>query len=313
MGLAGSFGKQDDVYMIRSVLLALENGVNVIDTARAYGRSEELVGKALNQWSGERPFLATKVLPSPVPAPYPIMSGWHHPAPVDLVYPAGSLRASTEESLRQLNVDTIDLLQLHNYWPMWDTVDYWMEELIRLREDGKIRYIGISVPDHRPELVISLVRSGVIDSVQVLLNIFDPTALDCLVPICQENRVAVIARIILDEGGLTGFLKEDMVFPEGDFRRKYFDVLPRSIYIEKVEQLRSFVPLEADSLAELAIKFAIYHPGVTTALTSMQVHEYALENIRCIDKPPLSEEAFVSLQTKHRWIRNFYQARRHMQ
>ncbi|WNR42840.1 aldo/keto reductase [Paenibacillus roseipurpureus] len=313
MGLGGHFGNYDDAYMIQSVLTALENGVNVIDTARAYGRSEELVGKALKEWKGERPFVASKVLPTWISDPsYPVMSGWHHPAPVELVYPPGSIRASTEESLRQMNLDTIDLIQMHNYWPMWDTIDYWMEELLQLKEEGKVRFIGISVPDHRPEVVISLVRSGVIDSVQVLLNIFDPLALDCLVPICQHHDVAVMARIILDEGGLTGFLQEDTQFPTNDFRNKYFDVLPRPIYIEKVDRLREFIPANADNLAELAIKFAIHHPGVTTALTSMQVHEYAQANIASIDKPDLSHEVFKELQVKHRWIRNFYQARRHV-
>jgi methylglyoxal reductase len=312
MGLAGVFGKQEDQDYIRAIRFSLEQGINFIDTARAYGRSEEIIGKALKDWEGERPFIATKVQPRPAPSSYPVMAGWHHPAPVEIIYPPGAIRESVETSLRELDVDWIDLVQMHNYWPMWDTIDYWLDELEQLRCEGKVRHIGISVPDHRPEGVISLVRSGRIDSVQVLYNIFDPLALDCLIPICQENNVAVIARIILDEGGLTGFLTEQTEFPDGDFRNKYFDVLPRSIYIEKVDALRQYIPEYADSLAELAIKFAIHDSGVNVALTSMQVQEYARENIAAVDKQRLPDEIFEKLRVKHRWIRNFYQARRHL-
>ena len=92
-----------------------------------------------------------------------------------------------------------------------------MEELLQLKQEGKIRGIGISLPDHRHDIAMPLIQSGQINSVQTVFNIFDPIALDCLVPICQ-NDVAVIARCILDEGGLTGFLKEDSEFEEGDFR-----------------------------------------------------------------------------------------------
>lgn len=312
MGLGGSFGHYDDEYLIRSVLLSLEKGVNFIDTARAYNRSEEVIGKALKEWRGERPFIATKVLPQPAPSSYPAMSGWHHPAPVEMIYPTNTIRRSVEESLRQLDTDTIDLVQLHNYWPTWDTRDYWMEELVRLKEEGKLRFIGISVPDHRAELAISLVRSGHIDSVQAVVNIFDPIALDCLVPICKENGVGVIARAILDEGGLTGFLKQDTVFPDGDFRKHYFDVLPRNLYIDKVDKLRAYIPEYADTLAELAVKFALYDPDIHVCLTSMHVHEYAEQNIAVVDKPALPAEIFERLRIKHRWIRNFYQARRHL-
>ncbi|MDP5274795.1 aldo/keto reductase [Chengkuizengella axinellae] len=312
MGLNGVFDQLDDQQMIKSVLFSLDQGINFIDTARGYGRSEELIGKALKQWTGERPFIASKVSPTRPPSSYPVMSGWHHPAPVKIVYPQGSIRKSVETSLKQLDIESIDLIQLHNYWPMWDTQEDWMEELIQLKEEGKIKHIGVSVPDHRPELILSLVRSGKIDCVQAVINIFDPIALDCLVPICEENQVAVIARMILDEGGLTGFLKEDTTFREGDFRRKYFDVLPRSIYIEKVEALKQFIPSYADSLAELAIKFVLHHPGVTTAITSMQVKQFAANNIKAVQKERLPDDIFETLFIKHRWIRNFLQARRHM-
>ncbi|HZG87197.1 aldo/keto reductase [Paenibacillus sp.] len=305
MGLGGVFGQHDEKEMIRSVLFSLDRGVSLIDTARNYGDSERILGKALREWTGEKPFIASKIQ-----SRGPGNLGWGQPIPVETAFPPGWLRESTEISLRELGVETIDLMQLHQYWPQWDSVDYWMEELVRLKEEGKIGAIGVSLPDQRHDLALTLVRSGKIDAVQTVFNIFDPVALDCLVPICQEHNVAVIARCILDEGGLTGFLQEDTSFEEGDFRKSYFDYLPRSVYIERVQRLKdAFVPAYAGSLAELAIKFALHHPGVTTAITSMHVPRYAEENIAAVDAEPLPEDVFETIRRHHRWVRNFYETK----
>ncbi|MNI33047.1 Aldo/keto reductase family protein [compost metagenome] len=187
-----------------------------------------------------------------------------------------------------------------------------MEELLRLKEEGKVNFIGVSLPDHRHDHAISLVRAGVIDSVQTIINIFDSVALDCLVPICQENQVAVIARVILDEGGLTGFLKKDTVIAESDYRHQYFDCQPRQVYLDKVERLRHYIPEHASSLTELAIKFVLQHPGVTVAISSMQVLEYAAENIAAAQKERLPDDLFELIKIRERWIRHFYHARRHL-
>lgn len=305
MGLGGSFGTYSDKELIHSVLHSLDQGVNFIDTARNYGESERILGLALKEWKGEQPFIASKIQ-----SRGPGNLGWGQPIPIETAFPRGWLRESTETSLRLLGVETIDLMQLHQYWPQWDRVDYWMDELLQLKQEGKIRGIGVSVPDQRHDIVLSLVQSGRIDSVQTVFHIFDPLALDCLVPIAQENNVAIIARCILDEGGLTGFLKEDTTFEEGDFRQSYFEYLPREIYIERVQRLKeAFVPRYADSLAELAIKFVLHHPGVTTAISSMHVTQYADENIRAAGKEPLPDEVFEEIRRHYRWVRNFYETK----
>ncbi|MBP1975830.1 aldo/keto reductase [Cohnella thailandensis] len=305
MGLGGSFGEHDERALVDSVLHSLEKGITFIDTARNYGESERIVGLALKEWKGERPFIASKIQ-----SKGPGNLGWGQPIPVETAFPRGWLRESTELSLRQLGVETIDLMQLHQYWPQWDRVDYWMEELLRLKDEGKIRGIGVSVPDQRHDIVLPLVQSGRIDSVQTVFHIFDPLALDCLIPICQENNVAVIARCILDEGGLTGFLQEDTVFGPDDFRKSYFDYLPRSIYIERVNRLReAFVPKYASTLAELAIKFVLHHPGVTAAISSMHVPKYADENIAAASGEPLPDDVFEEIRRHYRWVRNFYETK----
>lgn len=305
MGLGGVFGRYEEKELIDSVLRSLEQGVNLIDTARNYGDSERILGLALRQWKGELPFITSKIQ-----SKGPGNLGWGIPIPVESAFPKGWLRQSTEISLQQLGVETIDLMQLHQYWPQWDRVDYWMEELLQLKQEGKIRYIGISIPDQRHDIALPLIQSGRIDSVQTVFNIFDPLPLDCLIPFCQENNVAVMARCILDEGGLTGFLKEDTKFEEGDFRKSYFDYLPRHLYIERVNKLRdTFIPKYASSLAELAIKFVLHHPGVTTALTSMHISQYADENIAAVDGEPLPDEVFEQIRRHHRWVRNLYETK----
>jgi len=212
-------------------------------------------------------------------------------------------------SLKTLGVDRIDLMQLHLYWHSWGVAGYWLEELEAARSAGKIALIGVSLPDHRHDVGLSLVESGRIDAVQTSVNIFDPFAFDCLVPACQRHRVGVIARCVLDEGGLTGFLRPDTLFPPGDFRHLYFDSMGRDVYLRRVEALRTFVPENASSLAALAIKFVLSHPGVTTAISSMHIPRYADENIAAAGEAPLNAAAYEELRLRHRWTRNFYEAK----
>jgi methylglyoxal reductase len=300
MGFAGWFGGDNETEWIDSLLYALDQGVTFIDTARAYGGSERIVGKALAQWSGNRPFVATKVeqLAGQV--------GWGTPVDPERAHPPGHIRASTLRSLKELGLDYLDLIQLHIWWPTWDVGGYWMDELQQIKQEGLVNHVGISIPDHRSDMALPLVESGLIDSVQTIINIFDPIALDNLVPACQKHDVAVIARCVLDEGGLTGTLSADTVFDENDFRHGYFDdIVPRSVYLEKVDALRQYVPDHASSMAALALKFVTQPAGVTTAITSMHVREHCEANIAALDEPALPAEIFDLLRFKHRFIKNF--------
>ena len=300
MGFAGWFEKQPETDHIAALLLALERGVTFIDTARGYGESERIVGAGLRQWHGAAPFVATKV------EALAGITQWGTVVPAAVAFPKGQVTASCETSLRALGLDCVDLLQLHTYWANWGVDGDWMEELQQLKAKGKIRHIGISVPDHRSDMVLPIVASGLIDSVQTIVNIFDPSALEVLVPLCVERQVAVIARCILDEGGLTGFLTPDTTFPEGDFRLDYFDAtVPRASYIEKVATLRAYVPEHASSLAALAIKFVLKDPGITTAITSMHVPAFAHANIAAAEELALDDATFRRLMSRHRFIKNF--------
>ena len=301
MGLGGAFGTFDEKEGIRSVLHFLEQGGNFIDTARHYGNSEGILGKALKQWTGDAPFIATKIQ-----SHGPENTRWAIPTPVEIVFPRHLIRENLETSMGLLGVDYIDNLQLHLYWPNWGTSGYWIDDLLTLKEEGKIGSVGVSLPDCRADVGLPLIMSGLIDSVQLIYNLFDPTPLDCVIPICQQYNVAVIARCVMDEGGLSGFLTEDIEFENQDFRKTFFEEVPRSMYIERVDALRQFIPEHAGSLAKLALKFVLKHPAVTTAISSMHIERFAQENIEAADEAELSDDIFYELRTKHRWIRNFY-------
>ncbi|MCA4134841.1 aldo/keto reductase [Arthrobacter sp. M4] len=303
MGFAGWFGNQDERESVRALHYALDHGVNFIDTARAYGESEAVIGRALRSWRGKPPIVATKV------ESLGARRRWGMPVDVETVFPRGQVRASAERSLKELGLDRLDVLQLHLWWPTWGMEGYWMDELQQLKAEGIARHVGVSIPDHRSDLALGLVGSGLIDTVQTIVNIFDPLALDALVPLAAQRGVAVIARCVLDEGGLTGAVTASTEFPKGDYRHGYFDdTVPRSVYLEKVEALREFVPRYAGSLAAMALKFASQPEGITTALTSMHIPEFAEANIQAIDAPDLPEDVFDLLRTRHRFIKNFNNA-----
>ena len=299
-GLKGVFGSFDETEAIGAMHYCWDQGVNFLDTARQYGESERIVGKALKSWSGDAPFLATKAeCIGPV-------RQWGIPLDVEACFPKGHITREAENSLKELGVESIDLFQMHLYWPNWGVEGYWLDELNALQEQGKVGAIGVSMPDQRHDAALPLVLSGRIQSVQAVFNIFQPTPLDCLIPICAENEVAVLARCVLDEGGLTGFLSQETAFAEDDFRANYFDQGPRDLYLEKVGGLRKFLPEHAGSLASLALKFVTMHPGVTTALSSMNIREHAEANVAAMEEEPLSDEVFTEIRFYHRWIHNFY-------
>src|SRR5262245_8174034 len=273
-GLGGVFGTFDRNEAIETMHACWNAQVNLIDTARHYGQSEAIIAEALKSWRGQRPFIATKAEAVGPPIQ------WAIPQPVETCFPRGHITREAETSLRTLGVEVLDLLQMHLYWANWGVEGYWLDELEALVAAGKVRSIGVSLPDQRHDIALPLVISGRLHSVQTVFNIFDPSPLDCLIPICSQHRVAVLARCVLDEGGLAGTLRADTMFDAGDFRARYFDCGPRSVYIDKIDALRTYVPAHAGSLASLALKFVLHDSGVTSALVSMHVRAFAEENIR---------------------------------
>ena len=300
-GLSGIFEQCSEKELVSSVINCLDQGINFIDTARDYGDSERIIGKVLQEYGGEKPFISSKIQ-----SKGPGMLRWGMPRDVNEVFPKGWVTRSAEESLRQLRQEKVDLMQLHLYWSNWGVEGYWMEELQNLRDSGKVDFIGISIPDHRHDNAVLMADSGLIDSIQTIINIFDPYAFDSLVPLCQEKNISVLARCVLDQGGLSGILKPDTKFEEGDLRKILFSEEIREEYIDRVNALNKYIPDYASNLTSLAIKFVLAHTGVTSALISMHIQKYANENIAVLDEPPLPESIFQEIRLHHRWLKNLF-------
>jgi aryl-alcohol dehydrogenase-like predicted oxidoreductase len=229
-----------------------------IDTALAYGdgHSERLVGEVVRA-RPEEILVATKI--PPMNRQWPARD-----VPLREVFPADYIIKSTEDSLRNLGTETIDLQQLHVWTDIWAEDAEWLEALTRLREQGKIRHIGLSLNDYQPANAINAyLRLGHIDTVQVIHNIFEQAPEDELYPVCQELNIGVLARVPFDEGGLTGSIRPDTVFPESDFRSFFFRGDRKQKVFDRVERLKLLLNHEAMSLPELALRFVLSHDAVS--------------------------------------------------
>ncbi len=297
----GWWGETDDDLSVRALVRALEMGITFIDTAYAYGNghSERLIARAFRQVE-RRAFVATKV---------PLKSADWPPKPgvqARQAFPADWIITHTEQSRRNLETECLDLQQLHIWRDEWIEETEWQEAVQKLKQQGKIRLFGVSVMDHQPETALRLVRSGLIDTVQVIYNIFDQSPAERLFPLCQAFGVGVIARVPLDEGSLGGALTSKTTFPQGSFQASYFlgDRLEETC--KRVDRLKPLLSGEITTLPQLALKFCLGHPAVSTVIPGMRRPEHVESNCRASDGKPLPAELLATLKTRA-WARNFYQ------
>lgn len=297
----GMWGKQDDAVSLKALRRALDLGVNFIDTAAVYGKghSEQLIAKVYKERKGEgKIFVATKIPPK----------NWKWPAicgtPIREAFPKNWVREQTEKSLRNLKMDCLELQQLHVWAPNWVNELEWLEELTKLRQEGKIRFIGVSLNDRQPEEGLELVKSGLVDTVQVIYNIFEQAPQDQLFPACQEKNVGVIVRVPLDEGSLTGKFTKETRFAEDDWRKDYFSGERLKETVERVEKLKlalnSFQGLP--SLTNTALKFCLSHPAVSTVIPGIRNPQQAEQNCSASDGNLLKPKEIEKLKS-HRWDR----------
>ena len=284
----------------RALRRALELGINFIDTALAYGdgHSEKLVGRAIRE-SRQRVYIATKVPPQN--KLWPARAG----IGIESVFPYEYILRSTEDSLRNLKVETIDLQQLHVWNPEWLNRDEWRRAFEELKTAGKVRAVGVSINDHQPDSALELIRTGLVDTVQVIYNIFDPTPEDHLFPLAQQLNVGVIARVPFDEGSLTGNITESTEFAPKDFRAFYFRGDRKKQVAERVDRLRKDLAGRVDGLADVALRFTISHPAVATVIPGMRSVRNVERNAAVSEEGPL-DAATLSMLRKHAWAKNFY-------
>ncbi len=288
-----------DVESLQALRRAIDLEVNFIDTALAYGEghSERLVGQIVRE-TPRRIFVASKVPPKN--RIWPAQRG----TPIREVFPYDYIMRCAAQSLDNLGLEAIDVLQLHVWNPEWIGAEDWRKAFAELKASGKVRAVGISINDHEPDSALEIIRTGLIDTVQVIYNIFDQTPERSLFPLCREKNIGVIARVPLDEGALTGRIDEQTTFPEGDFRNFYFRGDRKRQVREHVEALRRDLGDGAD-LPATALRFVLSNPAVSTVIPGMRTVRHAESNARLGDQGPLPEQTLAVLK-RHAWDRNFY-------
>lgn len=297
----GLWGPRDDRTALEALRRAVDLGVNFMDTALLYGEghSERLIGKALPALP-RRPVVATKIPPKNYE--WPAKSS----TPLKDAFPTSWVVRCTERSLKNLQVDCLDLQQFHVWTDAWLWQTEWRQAVDRLKREGKIRHFGVSVNDHEPASALELVRSGQAETIQVIYNIFDQTPAEELLPLCQQRNVGVIARVPFDEGGLTGSLALSTTFHRQDWRRRYFAGEKLRETVERVERLKPVLLKGATrTIAQGALKFCCSHPAVSTVIPGMRGASHVEENLAVADEPVLDAQTLAALKP-HAWPRNFY-------
>jgi aryl-alcohol dehydrogenase-like predicted oxidoreductase len=295
-GMAGWSGSSDPE-SLASLDRAIELGCTFFDTAYAYGEghSERLLGQTLRKHAGTQLYAATKVPPKNRQWPGKAESR------IEDVYPAGHIREYAEKSRANLGVETIDLLQLHVWNDAWADDEGWQRMADALKHEGLIRAFGISINRWQPANVLRALDTGLVDAVQVVYNLFDQNPEDELFPYCREKNIAVIARVPFDEGSLTGTLRADSTWPEGDFRNLYFKPENLKPTVERVERLNAAVPAGM-TLPELALRFILEAPEVSTVIPGMRKLANVEANMAASGQEPLGDALMAELR-RHRWDR----------
>jgi aryl-alcohol dehydrogenase-like predicted oxidoreductase len=290
----------DDRESLAALRRALELGLNFIDTALVYGdgHGERLVGQVVRE-APQPVYVATKVPPKN--RRWPARPG----IGIREVFPYSYILECTEQSLRNLGLDHIDVQQLHVWNPEWIHEEDWRRAFEDLKRSGKVRFVGVSINDHQPDSALELIETGLIDTVQVIYNIFDQSPERRLFPLCQQRNIGVIARVPFDEGALTGQITAESQFDPRDFRSFYFRGDRKRQVEERVAALRRDLAGVEGDLPEIALRFCLSHPAVSTVIPGMRKVRHVEANLAVSDKGPLDEQVLAILR-KHAWEKNFY-------
>lgn len=295
-GLANWSGT--DATAVREALdAAVAAGVTFFDTAWGYGRgaSERILGELVRAHPDRRLYTATKVPPKNMAWPS------RREYTLDDCFPPDHIRKFAEKSLENLGLPCVDLLQFHVWEDGWARDERWQRATDDLRREGLIAAVGVSVNRWEPSNCLDTLRTGLVDAVQVIYNIFDQAPEDELFPLCQQLDIAVIARVPFDEGSLAGQLRADSSFPEGDFRRIYFGPENLGPTVARVDALRAELPA-GGTLAETALRFAISHPAVNTVIPGMRRPAHVQANVNAVRRGALPPSDIARLRA-HRWDR----------
>jgi aryl-alcohol dehydrogenase-like predicted oxidoreductase len=295
-GMGGWTGS-DDEQSLRSLQRAVDLGCNFFDTAWGYGegKSESLLGQLVRSNKGKQLYTATKIPPRNFKWPS------KREYSLDDCFPPEHIQEYVEKSLENAGLDSFDLMQLHTWEDLWLGDDRWYSKMSELKEQGLFGAIGISINRWEPWNGVKAVESGLIDTVQVIYNIFDQNPKDALFPACREHNVGVIARVPFDEGTLTGTLTKESRWPEGDWRNTYFVPENLNASVEHADNLKPLIP-EGVSMPEMALRFILGEPTVSTIIPGMRKIRHVVMNIAASDAGPLERSLMAELG-EHRWDR----------
>ncbi|MFI5095277.1 MAG: aldo/keto reductase [Candidatus Acidiferrales bacterium] len=300
-GIGGSsWGGPNDNSSMAALARAFDSGINFVDTALVYGvgHSEQLIARVLKPRK-DRVYIATKVPPKNML--WPARPG----IPLRKVFPFRYFKQCTDQSLRNLQRDVIDLLQFHVWNPEWVEEDDWRRSVEWAKQTGKARFVGISVNDHQPASVLSALKTGLIDCVQVIYNIFDQSPADELFPFCQQMDLGVIARVPFDEGGLTGTITPDTTFASNDMRIRYFGGERKREVWQRVQEICRDCG-DQEPISHIAVRFCLSHPAVSTVIPGMRNAAHVADNMAAAAAGPLPAN-LLAILSRHRWQRNFYE------
>jgi aryl-alcohol dehydrogenase-like predicted oxidoreductase len=284
---------------------AVDHGITFFDTALAYGtgHSERLIGEVLgDDIHAGRVVVATKVPPRN--NIWPGAAG----TPLADVFPARHLSASTEKSLANLGIDALALQQLHVWHDAWLNDPEWgatYDRIVRLKEEGKVLHWGISINDHAPETALRVLEDPIFETAQVIYNIYDRSPERALFALARKKRLGVIARVPFDEGALTGQIRSNTVFPAGDWREEYFSGDRRAQVEQRGKALAQLLDDQVQTLPELALRFCLSSPEVSTVIPGMRRPAHVRQNVAASEKGALSPELLSRLEA-HAWEKNWY-------
>lgn len=287
----------DDVSSLAALQQAIDLGCNFFDSAWAYGagKADGLLGQTLHSNPGKRLYAASKI--PPANDQWPALPSYQY---LEVFSPQHVFQFA-DLIRKKLNVPMIDLLQFHVWDDSWaDDVDF-RETVEKLKREGFIQYFGLSLNRWEPWNGMKAIRTGLVDTVQVIYNIFDQAPEDELFPLCQEMNIGVIARVPLDEGSLGGKMSLETRFPSTDWRSKYFGQENLKNTIPRVEALKKIVP-QGMTLPDMALRFVLSHPAVSTQIIGMRTKEHVWQNMSLSDLGPLDSGLLAELK-KHRWDR----------
>jgi aryl-alcohol dehydrogenase-like predicted oxidoreductase len=293
------WGPQNDKETILALKKSFELGCNFIDTAAVYGmgHSEEVIGQFLKETKAD-PLIATKVPPKNFR--WPAKKGTH----IRDAFPKDHIIEQTEKSLKRMKLDHVDLQQLHVWTEEWIDSDEWLSAMNKLKEQGKIRFFGVSINAFDADSGVELVRKEVVDSIQVVYNIFEQAPEDMLFPEAVKHNIGMIARVPFDESSLTGKLTAETIFDPNDFRARYFKGDKLKETVARVEELKPLASKYGETLVEMALRFSFTNKAVSTSIPGIRNVRQAEENVGAGSLATLPQEAIEELR-KHRWDRDW--------